>query len=390
MKKRNKIPFFGNNIMPLLFGFAVVLFASHCNNNRVEDKNNEHKAEQVNMDISVDLPWSQRMTESIIKRNPESWMTDFRETPRWSYTHGLVLMAIQKVYEDTGDERYFNYVKSYADTMITVEGEIKNYNIDEYNIDHINPGKILFGLHDQTKDDRYEKVMFTLRKQLEWQPRTTDDGFWHKLRYTYQMWLDGLYMGAPYYAQFAERYNQPEAFDDIAHQLILMESRSRDEATGLLYHGWDESRVQSWANTETGKSPEFWGRAMGWYAMALVDVLDYFPEDHAKRGEIIDILNRLAEAVTKVQDESTGLWYQVLDKGGQQGNYLEATASSMFSYALIKGVNNGYLPDEYRQVAQKAYNGILENLIEVEPSGEIHIHKCCAVAGLGGNPYRGR
>ncbi|KAA3635448.1 MAG: glycosyl hydrolase family 88, partial [Bacteroidetes bacterium] len=243
-------------------------------------------------------------------------------------------------------------------------------------------------LYDQTKDERYEKVMFTLRKQLEWQPRTTDDGFWHKLRYTYQMWLDGLYMGAPYYAQFAQRYNEPDAFDDIAHQLILMENHTRDEKTGLLYHGWDESRVQTWSNPETGKSPEFWGRAMGWYAMALVDVLDYFPDDHSQRQEIIDILNRLAEAVTKVQDENTGLWFQVLDKGGQQGNYLEATVSSMFSYALIKGVNNGYLPLEYKAVARKAYDGIIENLIEVEPSGEVHIHKCCAVAGLGGNPYR--
>lgn len=272
--------------------------------------------------------------------------------------------------------------------MITNSGEIKNYHIDEYNIDHINPGKILFDLHDKTKDNRYEKVLFTLRQQLEWQPRTTDKGFWHKLRYTYQMWLDGLYMGAPFYAQFAQRYDQPEAFDDIAHQLILMENRARDEKTGLLHHGWDESRVQSWANPETGKSPEFWGRAMGWYAMALVDVLDFFPEDHPQRLEIIGILNRLAEAITLVQDDQTGLWFQVLDKGGAKGNYLEATASCMFSYALIKGVNNQYLDPKYQKVAKKAYDGIIEHLIEVEPSGEVHIHKCCAVAGLGGNPYR--
>lgn len=342
----------------------------------------------VKASFSENMPWSQRMAESVIKRNPESWMTDFRKTPRWSYTHGLVLMAIQKVGKANGDEKYFKYAKDYADVMITEDGDIQNYNITEYNIDHVNPGKILFDIYEKTGDKRYEKVIHTLRKQLKWQPRTTDGGYWHKLRYTYQMWLDGVYMGEPFYAQYAQKYNQPQAYDDIANQFILMEKHSRNEKTGLLHHGWDESRNQRWANPETGRSAEIWGRAVGWYAMALVDVLDYFPKEHEKRDEIIAILQRLAEAVTKVQDEKTGVWWQVMDKPNEKGNYLEATVSCMLAYSLIKGVNKGYLDEKYQKAAQKAYDGVIKTFVEVEKDGEMHLHKCCAVAGLGGNPYR--
>lgn len=374
----------------ILFSLFIVSFSFFSCGDKTTTQQNDSKSEAIPMKASFSkgMPWSQRMTESIIKRNPESWMTDFRKTPRWSYTHGLVLLAIQKVHKKTGDQRYFDYVKAYADTMITADGKIKNYEIEEYNIDHINPGKILFELHANTKDSRYEKVIHTLRRQLQWQPRTTDGGYWHKLKYTYQMWLDGVYMGEPFYAQYALKYNHPEAFDDIAKQFILIEKHTRNDKTGLLHHGWDESRLQRWSNPETGKSAEIWGRAVGWYAMALVDVLDFFPEDHEKRDEIIAILQRLAEAVTKVQDEKTGVWWQVMDRPNEKGNYLEATVSCMLSYALIKGVNNGYLDKKYQSVARKAYDGVIENFIEVKEEGDASIHKCCAVAGLGGKPYR--
>ncbi|MFK8162332.1 MAG: glycoside hydrolase family 105 protein [Lewinella sp.] len=374
------------------FLLALILVSSCTTSNSIASKvkSGQDYKQVVEEDFKLDedLPWSQRMTESIIKRNPESWMTDFRKTPRWSYTHGLVLLAIQKVYYETGDERYMQYVKSYADTMITAEGVIKNYKITDYNIDNINPGKILFALHKETKDDRYEKVIKTLKNQLKWQPRTKEGGYWHKLRYPYQMWLDGLYMGEPFYAQYAVEYNTPEAFDDIASQFILCEKRTKSAKSGLLYHGWDESRMQSWSNPESGKSAEVWGRAVGWYAMALVDVLDFFPKEHEGRAEIIAILQRLASTVSAVQDEETGTWYQVMDKPDAIGNYKEATVTCMLSYALAKGVRMGYLDNEYLEVAEKAYQGILDTFVEVEESGEMHIHKCCAVAGLGGDPYR--
>jgi unsaturated rhamnogalacturonyl hydrolase len=297
-------------------------------------------------------------------------------------------MAFLKLWEETGQQAYFDYARSYADTMIDENGDIRNYRIDEYNIDHINPGKILFTLYAETEDKRYENALNTLRRQLEWQPRTTEGGYWHKLRYTWQMWLDGLYMGAPFYAEYAERFGEPESFADIAQQFKLIELNNRDHETGLLYHGWDESRVQRWSNPETGCSPHFWGRAMGWYGMALVDVLDHFPEEHPDREELEAYLTRFVEAIAQVQDDETGLWYQVLDMPNREGNYLEATASSMFVYTITKAVNNGLIDNRHIATAQKGFNGLVEHLIDVEDSGEIHLLKCCSVAGLGGSPYR--
>ena len=338
--------------------------------------------------IPQNIPWSQRMTLSEIKRNPEAWMIDARDKPKWNYTQGLVLMAIQRVAESENNADFFEYVKSYADTMIVAPDQIDTYRIEDFNIDHINPGNILFKLYDKTKEPLYLEALHTLRQQLEWQPRTKSGGFWHKRRYPWQMWLDGLYMGAPFYAQYALQFDEPDAFDDIVQQFALIEEKTRDAETGLLYHGWDESRLQRWSDPKTGCSPHFWGRAMGWYAMALVDVLDYFPEDHPKRSKLIDILNRLTIAVAQVQDSQSGLWYQVLDMPDREGNYLEATASSMFVYALAKGVNQGYLDEGYMKVAERGYQAIIDQLIEVDSDGEIHLLQCCAVAGLGGNPYR--
>ena len=180
-----------------------------------------------------------------------------------------------------------------------------------------------------------------MRDQLKTQPRTSEGGFWHKKIYPSQMWLDGLYMGEPFYAEYAATFHEDAAFDDIAKQFILMELHSRDPKTGLLYHGWDESKQQRWADPATGHSPNFWGRAMGWYAMALVDTLDYFPQDHPQRGALLAILKRLAVAIEKYQEPKSGLWYEVLDKGSEKGNYLEASASCMFVYALARGRSRG-------------------------------------------------
>jgi unsaturated rhamnogalacturonyl hydrolase len=201
------------------------------------------------------------------------------------------------------------------------------------------------------------------------------------------MWLDGLYMAEPFYAEYALTFDEKAAFDDIAKQFMLMERHARDDKTGLLYHGWDESRKQRWANPETGRSPNFWGRAMGWYAMALVDTLDHFP-DHPQVPELIAILNRLARAVAKYQDPRTGLWYQVLDKGAEKGNYLESSAACMFVYALAKGARNGYLASKYLQVAEKGYRGILKEFVKTDASGRLNLEGTVSVAGLGGNPYR--
>ena len=230
--------------------------------------------------------------------------------------------------------------------------------------------------------------MKLLRKQISEQPRTTDGGFWHKKRYPNQMWLDGLYMGEPFYAQYTTTFENGKQLNDVAKQFELIQKHAIDSKTGLLYHAWDESKLMAWANKENGKSPNFWSRSIGWYAMALVDALDYFPKNHPKRKVLIGYLNSLAAALDKAKDEKFGLWYQVTDQGNREGNYLESSGSSMFIYALAKGVNKGYLPAKYKEIANNSFKSLTSQLIITKEDGEITITQACAVAGLGGNPYR--
>ncbi len=329
-----------------------------------------------------------RMADSEMKFFPDPWGVDFNTRPNWSYTQGLIAQAMLQVWEVTGNIACFDYAKAYAEKMIDEEGKISTYRIEEYNIDRVNSGKFLFDLYLETGDERYETAIFTIREQLKTHPRTSEGGFWHKNVYPHQMWLDGLYMGTPFYARFARDFGETEAFNDIIDQFVIVNRHTYDPVSGLNYHGWDESKEQKWADPETGCSPHFWGRAMGWYSMALVDVLDYIPSDHPRRGEVLAILNQVAAGVKKHQDKKTGLWYQVMDLGSREGNYLEATASSMFSYSLLKAVRKGYIPKKYRKVAVKGYQGIVKNLVKENDDGTISLTKCCSVAGLGGNPYR--
>jgi len=307
---------------------------------------------------------------------------------RWTYDHGLVLKGIEGVWLSSGYGDYFRFIQKSMDHFVGNDGSIRTYQLDDYNIDNINPGRNLLMLYKVTGQEKYLKAAELLRSQLKTHPRTSDGGFWHKKIYPFQMWLDGLYMGEPFYAEYSATFHDEKAFDDIAKQFILMEQHSRDAKTGLLYHGWDESRKQRWANQATGRSPNFWGRAMGWYAMALVDTLDYFPKDHPQRPELIAILNRLAKAAANYQDAPSGLWYQIVDKATAKGNYLESSVSAMFVYALAKGVRNGYLANNYLTVAQRAYRGLVDRFIKSDANGQVNFEGTVSVAGLGGNPYR--
>jgi unsaturated rhamnogalacturonyl hydrolase len=307
---------------------------------------------------------------------------------RWAYEWGVLLKSVERVWLKTNDERYYDYIKRNIDAFVDPKGSIKTYRLEEYNLDQINTGKLLFRLYAETGDGRYEKAACLLREQLRTQPRTSERGFWHKQIYPYQMWLDGIYMAGPFYAEFARTFGEAEDFDDVAHQVILVENHTRDAETGLLYHGWDESRDQSWADPETGCSPHFWGRAIGWYAMAIPDILDHLPKDHPRRAKIISIFADTIRAVTAVQDQSTGLWYQVLDQGSRAGNYLEASASCMFVCAMLKGIRKGYVAGEYLAVAERGYAGILEHFVRVDDQGMVNLDQICSVAGLGGEPYR--
>ncbi|RYJ36563.1 Glycosyl hydrolase [Flavobacterium anhuiense] len=339
--------------------------------------------------IGKNAKWSDKMALTLMKRHPESYMIDDAKKPKWDYVHALVLHSIEELYKKNPDARYKNYVRSYVDQFVQTDGSITTYEFDKYNIDLVLPGRLLFDVYETSKDEKYLKALQLIRKQLAEQPRTQSGGFWHKQIYPYQMWLDGLYMGEPFYAEYTANFENGKSFDDIAKQFEVIQLKATDPKTGLLYHGWDESKQMPWANKETGNSPNFWSRSLGWYVMALVDVLDYMPKDHPKRKDLIKYLNNASEAILKFQDSKSGLWYQVTDKGGQKDNYLEASGSAMFAYAYAKGVNKGYLPAKFKKAANKAFDGLTTVLIKkVDEDGGITLTNCCQVAGLGGNPYR--
>ncbi|MEO5912006.1 MAG: glycoside hydrolase family 88 protein [Pelobium sp.] len=331
---------------------------------------------------------SEEMIRSVMTRWPDSMSNGPGIPVKWSYDHGVILEGIANVWKRTGEGKYFAYIQKCMDVFVKENGDIDRYKITDYNIDNVKNGRSILLLYEVTGKEKYFKAASLLRKQLEVQPRTKEGGFWHKKIYPYQMWLDGLYMGEPFYAQYAANFHQDKAFDDIANQFIYMENHARDAKTGLLYHGWDESKEQAWADKTTGNSPNFWGRAMGWYGMAIVDVLDNFPANNQKRKELIAILNRYADAVEKYQDKKSGLWYQVLDKPTGKGNYLESSAANMFVYALAKGVRMGYLPAKFETVASKGYEGIKKEFLVTDDQGLLHLNGTVSVAGLGGKPYR--
>jgi unsaturated rhamnogalacturonyl hydrolase len=306
----------------------------------------------------------------------------------WSYTHGLVLLGLEQLFSQTGNEAYAEYIQAYADHFIDADGMIETLAIPEFNIDSVLAGRILFFLHERTGDMRYKRAMDSLRLQLEWQPRTHSGGFWHKLKYPWQIWLDGLYMAQPFYARYEKSFgDDPAAFDDIVSQFVVIEQKTRDANTGLLYHAWDESALQPWADPDTGRSPGFWSRAMGWYAMAITDTIEQLPEGHEGREKLSGILTRLVDALIPFQDES-GLWYQVPDQGAREGNWLEASGSAMFVYAIANGVRLGLLDGDYAAVAKKGYAGLLAHIISTDADGTVHVNDVCRSAGLGGTPYR--
>ncbi len=282
----------------------------------------------------------------------------------------------------------FAYIKAAVDKYVTEDGTIKGYKADGHTLDDIEMGRAVLLVYRVTQQPKYYKAAKFLHDQLAAQPRTASGGYWHKQIYPNQMWLDGAYMAEPFRAAYAATFQEPGDFDDIAKQLLLMDAKMRDPKTGLMRHGWDESKQMPWADKTTGLSPEVWARAMGWYAMALVDVLDWFPVDHPQRPALIAALNRTIAAAVKYQDSTTGLWWQVMDKGGKPGNYTEASASSMFVYALAKGVRMGYLPQSYEANARRGWEGIQKAFVSTGPDGLMVLNGTVKVGGLGGMPYR--
>jgi len=331
---------------------------------------------------------AKEMAKTIAIKWPDSLTHQPGTTAKWSYDLGVFFEGMANIYLVTHEKQYVTYMKHIMDVFVQPDGSIPRYTLNDYNIDYVKNGRTLLFLYKITKEDKYLKAASLLREQLKTHPRTTDGGFWHKKVYPNQMWLDGIYMGQPFYAEWSATFNEDKNFDDIANQFILIEKHARDPKTGLLYHGWDESKRQEWANKSTGNSSNFWGRAMGWYGMALVDVLDYFPKNQPKRKLLQDILTRYATAIESVQQPQNGLWYQVLDQSDRKGNYPEASASCMFVYTLAKGAKKGYLNGKSRRAAVKGFSGIKKQFLEFGKDGLLHLNGTVQVSGLGGTPYR--
>jgi unsaturated rhamnogalacturonyl hydrolase len=344
---------------------------------------------QKTISVPESAPWSKRIADSFLLRHPDAVTYDTGSpSTKWNYEQGLILIALEQMWLHSGDDKYFDFIRNNLDQYVEENGNIKTYSRAEYNIDHIGPGNALLAVYQKTKEQKYRSAADTLRQQLREHPRTNEGGFWHKKIYPYQMWLDGLFMAEPFYTKYAVMFDEHDAFDDIANQFIWMAKHTRDPNTGMLYHAWDESKQQRWANPETGCSSNFWARSMGWYAMALVNVLDDFPAAHPKRGQLIAIFKELSDAVLKFRDQKTHLWFQVVDQGTREGNYLETSASCMFAYSFAKGSNKGYLDKEYSSIAKQIFDGVIEYKVTIDSNGFVDLHGTCKSAGLGGKPYR--
>ena len=328
--------------------------------------------------------WSIRMAESVMERH-DSLVKSTRTPNKWQYDIAWLAGSIAQLSDETGDDNYFRYMKTYMDYYVDPDGTARYYTLEEYNLDRIRPAVNLFTLWHKTGEEKYKTAIQNHIQQLKTHPRTSDGGYWHKKIYPHQMWLDGIFMASPFMAQYGAEFNEPVWLDEAVRQITLVYQHTLDPKTGLLYHGWDESREQGWSNPETGQSPNFWSRAIGWYMMAMVDVLDYLPADHPGRPEVISILNNVSEALLKVRDPESHLWYQVTDAGDREGNYLEASGSGMFMYSFAKGALKEYLPSKYLEEANKTYQGMVSHLINLDESGLVNLEQTCGGAGLGGD-----
>ena len=325
--------------------------------------------------------------DSEMRRFPKAYQLDHGKRLFFGYAQGVGCCAMLRMWRQTGEQRYFDYVEAWADSLINEKGEIHLYDMSTYNLDFINSGKVLFDVYRETGNEKYKKAMDELIKQLKRHPRTLEGGYWHKLIYQHQMWLDGLYMASPFMAQYGAEFNCPEWIDEAVKQFTLCHKHTYDAGTGLYHHAWDESKSQRWANPETGHSPNFWGRSIGWWFMALVDALDYIPEGHSGRADMISWIQGLADTLPKYQDKA-GLWYQVIDQPNREGNFPEASVTSQCMYAYAKAVNKGYIDAKYKAVAEKAFKGLKDKLLVENTDGTLTLTRCCQVGGLGGHPYR--
>lgn len=305
------------------------------------------------------------------------------EKSGWNYIDGCMILAILETYKTTKEEKYLKFADAYIDYRVKEDGTITGYSVEKYNLDDINAGKTLFELYDLTGKEKYRKAIDLIYSQLEGQPRTKEGNFWHKKIYPNQVWLDGLYMAQPFYMEYETRFHEKQNYKDIFQQFFIVAEKMRDEKTGLYYHAYDSSREMFWCDKETGLSKNFWLRALGWYSMALLDTLYKADSSYGEEYEKLkQIFMDLMDSMLKFQDES-GMWYQVVNLGGKEKNYLETSGSAIMAYSLLKGTRLGFLPEKYREYGKKAFDGICEKYLSTE-EGKMSLGGICLVAGLGG------
>ena len=306
----------------------------------------------------------------------------------WNYIDGCMITAILSLYEITGEERYYDFAKKFVDAFVMEDGSIRTYDVKEYNLDNVNTASNLFLFYKKSGEEKYKKALDLVRTQLDGMPRTKEGSFWHKAIYPNQVWLDGLYMAEPFYMRYETTFCKMEKCSDVLLQFQNVEKHLKDPKTGLYYHGYDESRKMYWADPETGCSPNFWLRALGWFSLALVETVQATDETlYYEKRYFQKLLEDLVDALRPYQDES-GMFYQVVNRKDAEGNYLETSGTALIAYAILKAVRLGYLMPRYREMGERAFQGIVDRYLSENPDGTLKLSGICLVAGLGGKTHR--
>jgi unsaturated rhamnogalacturonyl hydrolase len=332
-----------------------------------------------------------QLVESTLNFYPDPKDFPIYAPNRWNYEYSFFLLGSFKLSREVNNNAFAEYPKRWLDGFINEKGGFKKgvYEMEEYKLDDVIPARLAIIYHQLTGQPKYKSIVDTIVTQLSRQPKTKEGGYWHKQVYEHQMWLDGIFMADVFSMQYAQAYDKPEWYDEAVHQIKLIYQHTKDEKTGLLYHGWDEAKNPVWAHPEKGTSPEFWARAIGWYAMALAECLDYLPEDHPERQHVIDIFKSVCASVKNYQHKQNHLWYQVIDKADQPGNWPEVSASAMFSFAFAKGYNKKYLDESFKASADKAYDAILNNFVFVDDKGNLHLDQTVKIGTLNPKTSKG-
>ncbi len=331
--------------------------------------------------------------ESLIKNSTKNkflWNVEKikqNKPMNWNYIDGCMMKSLLELSNITKNSFYADFVEQAIDDFISEDGTIRTYDLTKYALDDICESSVLFKLYNETKKEKYRLAIEKTYEQIEYQPRTIDGSFWHKLIYPYQVWLDGFYMVMPFYVEYLNFHNISN-YEDIIKQYKIARLKMFDEEKGLYYHGYDASKKMFWANKETGRSSSFWLRSIGWFFVSMVEVYPLLKDDHAK-SYLGNLIKELATNLLKYQDEDSKLFYQVIDKKEKVGNYLETSGSVMIAYAYLKAARLNVLDKSYQENGKNIFDGICKRYLK-KTNDSIVLGNICLVAGLGPNDNRRR